>query len=95
MRISCGLLKEPTEKIKLEKSSPSCLGRGDLQILEEKLKAGDQVDFQLYEISKDYYNYMFKLTLATGIDGNPFPKIPSAVRGNIINQTNSNNYAFG
>lgn len=61
----------------------------------EKLKAGDQVDFKLYGISKGYYNYMFKLILATGNDGNPFPTTPSAVRGNIINQTNSNNYAFG
>jgi hypothetical protein len=61
----------------------------------EKLKAGDKVDFKLYGISKSYYNYMFKLILATGNDGNPFATTPSAVRGNIINQTNSNNYAFG
>ena len=61
----------------------------------EKLKPGDQVDFKLYGISKSYYNYMFKLILATGNDGNPFPATPSAVRGNIINQTNNNNYAFG
>jgi len=61
----------------------------------EKLKAGDRVDFKLYGISKSYYNYMFKLILATGNDGNPFPTTPGAVRGNIVNQTNSNNYAFG
>jgi hypothetical protein len=61
----------------------------------EKLKAGDQVDFKLYGISKSYYNYMYKLILATGNDGNPFPTTPSAVRGNIINKTNNNNYAFG
>jgi hypothetical protein len=61
----------------------------------EKLKAGDQVDFKLYGISKSYYNYMYKLILASGNDGNPFPTIPSAVRGNIINQTDSKNYAFG
>lgn len=61
----------------------------------EKLKPGDQVNFKLYGISKSYYNYMFKLILATGNDGNPFPTIPSAARGNIINQTNNNNYAVG
>lgn len=61
----------------------------------EKLKAGDRVDIKLYGISKSYYNYMFKLIVASGNDGNPFPTIPSAVRGNIVNQTNSNNYAFG
>jgi len=61
----------------------------------EKLKPGDQIDLKLYGISKSYYNYMSKLILATGNDGNPFPATPSAVRGNIINQTNDNNYAFG
>lgn len=62
---------------------------------DENLKAGDQIDFKLFGISRSYYNYMFKLILATGNDGNPFPTTPSAVRGNIINQTNSENYAFG
>jgi hypothetical protein len=61
----------------------------------EKFKAGDQVDIKLYGISKSYYNYMFKLILASGNDGNPFPTTPSTVRGNIINQTNSKNYALG
>ena len=61
----------------------------------EKLKPGERVDIKLYGISKSHYNYLFKLILASGNDGNPFPTIPSAVRGNIINQTNSNNYAFG
>jgi hypothetical protein len=61
----------------------------------EKLKVGEKIDIKLYGISKSYYNYMFKLILASGNDGNPFPTIPSAVRGNVINQTNSNNYAFG
>lgn len=61
----------------------------------EKLKAGDQVDIKLYGISQSYYNYMFKLIVASGNDGNPFPTIPSAVRGNIVNQTNNKNYAFG
>ncbi|RZM26855.1 MAG: DUF4249 domain-containing protein [Pedobacter sp.] len=61
----------------------------------EKLKVGGQINIKLYGLSKSYYSYMYKLILASGNDGNPFPTIPSAVRGNIINQTNSNNYAFG
>jgi hypothetical protein len=61
----------------------------------EKFKTGDQVEFKLYGISRSYYNYMFKLILASGNDGNPFPTTPSAVRGNIVNLTNSGNYAFG
>jgi hypothetical protein len=62
---------------------------------DENLKAGDQVDIKLYGISKSYYNYMYKLILASGNDGNPFATTPGAVRGNIINQTDSKNYAFG
>lgn len=61
----------------------------------EKLKAGDRVDIKVYGISKSYYNYMFKLIVASGNDGNPFPTIPGTVRGNIVNQTNNSNYAFG
>lgn len=61
----------------------------------EKLKVGEKIDIKLYGISKTYYNYLFKLILASGNDGNPFPTTPSAVLGNIINQTNGNNYAFG
>lgn len=61
----------------------------------EDLKAGDQLNIRLYGISKRYYNYMYRLIVASGNDGNPFPTIPSAVRGNIVNQTDSKNYAFG
>lgn len=61
----------------------------------EDLKPGDHVDIKLYGISKNYFNYMFKLIVASGNDGSPFPTIPSAVRGNIVNQTDSNNYPFG
>ena len=61
----------------------------------EDLKAGDQLDIRLYGISKSYYNYMYRLIIASGNDGSPFPTIPSAVRGNIVNQTDSKNYAFG
>ena len=61
----------------------------------EDLKAGDQVDIRLYGISKNYYNYMQRLIVASGNDGSPFPTIPSAVRGNIVNQTDNKNYAFG
>ena len=61
----------------------------------EKLKAGDKIDIKLYGISKSYYNYMFKLIQASGNDGNPFPTTPGTVRGNIINQTDSKNYALG
>jgi hypothetical protein len=61
----------------------------------EDLKAGDILDIRLYGISKRYHTYFDKLLLASGNDGSPFPTIPTAVRGNIVNQTNINNFAYG
>ncbi|RNA63481.1 DUF4249 domain-containing protein [Chryseobacterium nematophagum] len=59
------------------------------------LKAGDLVNIKLYGISKNYYTYFKKLLSASGNDDNPFPTIPNSVRGNIINQTHTNNFAYG
>lgn len=61
----------------------------------EDLNSGDNVEIKLYGISKRYFDYFNKLKLASGNDGSPFQTTPTAVRGNIINQTNSKNFAFG
>lgn len=61
----------------------------------EDLKPGDLLNIKLYGISKRYYEYYKKLILSSGNDNNPFQTTPSPVRGNIINQSNSNNFAFG
>lgn len=61
----------------------------------EDLKPGDIVNIKLYGISERYYNYMNKLIIASGADAGPWPATPSAVRGNIVNQSNSQNFAFG
>jgi len=61
----------------------------------EDLESGDEISLKLYGISKRYYNYMNKLLLASGNDDRPFPTTPAAVRGNIINETDSENFAFG
>lgn len=61
----------------------------------EDLKPGDVVSINLYGISGQYYDYMHKLIIASGADAGPWPATPSAVRGNIINQTNFDNFAFG
>lgn len=61
----------------------------------EDLEHGDVVNLKLYGISKRYYDYMNKILLASGNDDRPFPTTPAAVRGNIINQTNSKNFAYG
>lgn len=61
----------------------------------EDLKPGDILNIRLYGISKRYHMYFSKLLSASGSDGSPFPIIPTAVRGNIVNQTDSKNFAFG
>ena len=61
----------------------------------EDLEPSDIINLKLYGISKRYYNFMNKILLASGNDDRPFPTIPAAVRGNIVNQTNSENFAYG
>lgn len=61
----------------------------------EDLQTGDAVNIKLYGISKRFFEYFNKVLLASGNDGSPFPATPTAVRGNIINQTRQENYALG
>ncbi|MBD0725857.1 hypothetical protein B6A10_11755 [Flavobacterium sp. L1I52] len=61
----------------------------------EDLSSGNIVNIRVYGISKKYFDYFNKLIIASGNDGSPFQSTPTAVRGNIINQTNFDNFAFG
>lgn len=63
---------------------------------DEKLKTGDQLLFSLEGISLRYYNYMNQLlNIAGSGGGSPFSTPPVSLRGNIINQTNENEYPLG
>jgi len=63
---------------------------------DEDLKAGDQLFFSLEGISLRYFNYMSKLLNISGSSGgSPFSTPPATLRGNIINQTNENEYPLG
>lgn len=59
------------------------------------LKAGDVVNIQLFGISRRYYDYFRKLLNASGNEDSPFATVPTAVRGNIVNQTKGENFAYG
>lgn len=60
------------------------------------LKANDEVIIQGCGISERYYNFMYTLLSQTSDqEGGPFETQPATVRGNIINETNSENFAFG
>lgn len=61
----------------------------------EDLAHEDDLNIKIYGISRRYYEYFNKLLLASGNDDRPFPATPTAVLGNIINQTNNINHPFG
>ena len=64
--------------------------------LANDLKTGDSIQLQLNGISQRYYNYMNILLSISGSNGgSPFQTPPATVRGNVINQTNFDNFALG
>lgn len=63
--------------------------------MDEDIEPGDVLHFKLYGISRRYYEYFNKILDASGNSGNPFATVPSAVRGNIVNTTNEENFVFG
>ena len=63
---------------------------------EEDLNPGDQVIIRNYGISQRFYDFMFLLLQQNSTDsGGPFETQPATIRGNIINQTNSENFPLG
>lgn len=58
---------------------------------------GSTIAITHYGVSESYYNYMNKIISISSSSGggSPFQTPPATVRGNIVNQNNSNNYALG
>ncbi|WP_445457489.1 DUF4249 family protein [Flavobacterium sp. HNIBRBA15423] len=62
----------------------------------DDLQPNDQLTLSLQGISSRHANYMDKLLNIAGTDGgNPFTTAPATLRGNIINQTNPDNFPYG
>ncbi|WP_396156200.1 DUF4249 domain-containing protein [Flavobacterium macrobrachii] len=62
----------------------------------EDLKAGDTLKFTMNGVTLNYYNYMNILLAQTGTNSmGPFSTPTATVRGNIVNQTNFDNFALG
>lgn len=62
----------------------------------DELEPNDEIIIHGYGISERYYNFMFTLLSQTNDQGGgPFETQPATVRGNIVNETNSENFAFG
>ncbi len=62
---------------------------------DEDLIEGEEVRIQLHKISRGYYNYLQRLLAQVGAAGGPFQAQPSTVRGNIVNETNADDFVFG
>ena len=62
---------------------------------EKDLKAGDLINIKLYGISRRFFDYFKKIQIASGTETGPFPTTPTAVSGNIINQSNTGEDALG
>ena len=64
--------------------------------LVEDLAPGDNIKFNLYGVNEAFHNFMFVLLQQTSNQGGgPFETQPATVRGNIINETNSDNFPLG
>ena len=64
--------------------------------LVEDLEVGDEVIFNLYGVNEQFYNFMFVLLQqSTDQSDGPFETQPATIRGNIINQTNIDNFPLG
>lgn len=62
---------------------------------EEAFIPGDTVEINLYGISESYYNYMRLLIEQYFGGGDPFSSTAAEIKGNCINKTKAENYAFG
>lgn len=63
---------------------------------DEDLDPGEEVGLEIQGISENFYEYMFILRSQAGNNnGGPFQTQPTIVRGNIVNVTNPENFAFG
>ncbi|WP_026711573.1 DUF4249 family protein [Flavobacterium filum] len=62
----------------------------------DKFKTGDTLTFTMNGVSQQYFNYTNILLAQAGItSAGPFSTPTTTVRGNIINQTDFNNFALG
>jgi Domain of unknown function (DUF4249) len=60
----------------------------------KNLKKDNLMNFTLYGVSETYHNYM-RVLLSNSTGGGQFQPPPTKVKGNIINQTEKDNYALG
>lgn len=61
-----------------------------------EVEQGKIINLNVRGITNSYYNYMAKLiAISSTNSGNPFATPPATLRGNILNQSNQENYPLG
>lgn len=62
----------------------------------DDLQAGDEVQFVIHGVNEQFHDFMFTLLQqSTDSGAGPFQTQPATVRGNMINQTNFDNFPLG
>lgn len=62
----------------------------------DEFQTGDVVTFTLNGVNQNFFNYMNILLAQTGTNSaGPFSTPTSTIRGNVVNQTNFDNFALG
>ena len=65
-------------------------------IFGQDIATGQHIKFTLHGISQSYFNYMnILIGVSGGLSNGPFSTPPATVKGNIVNTTNSEDYALG
>ena len=65
-------------------------------LIDKDLAPAQNIKFTLHGISERYHNFMnILISISGGLSNGPFSTPPATVRGNIINQTNFDNFALG
>ncbi len=67
----------------------------DFVYFDEELEANQKIDITISGISKGYNSYLTELLGQAQESGGPFTTAPATVRGNIINQTNTEAFPLG
>ena len=67
----------------------------DEDINQEEYQSGDIIDIKFYGISKQYFEYISLLIAQFDAVDNPFGAIPVELKGNCVNEVNSDKDALG
>ncbi len=63
--------------------------------IDDEFQANDEFEITIYKISERFYNFIEVLEAQADADFGPFASPPVNVKGNIVNETTTENYSYG